>query len=72
MISVVVPLTIPARETEDAGHAEPHPFIPVSVRPLVHHIVENLRPSFEHQFISVVDTEDLPMHRPLALCIVSH
>ena len=71
MISVVVPLTIPARETEDAGHAEPHPFIPVSGRPLVQHIVENLRPSFEHQFIYVVDPEDMTMHRRRALGISS-
>ena len=71
MISVVVPLTIPAREIEDAGHTEPHPFIPVSGRPLIQHVVENLRPSFEHQFIYVVDPEDMTMHRRRSLGISS-
>ena len=71
MINVVVPLTIPARETEDSGYTEPHPFIPVSGRPLIQHVVENLRPSFEHQFIYVVDPEDMTMHRRRALEISS-
>lgn len=71
MINVVVPLTISAKETEDTGHTEPHPFIPISGRPLVQHVVENLRPSFEHQFIYVVDPEDMTMHRRRALGISS-
>ncbi len=71
MISVIVPLTIPAKEIEDAGHTEPHPFIPVSGRPLIQHVVENLRPTFEHQFIYVVDPEDMTMHRRRSLGISS-
>ncbi len=71
MINVVVPLTLPAKEIEDSGHAEPRPFIPVSGRPLVQHIVENLRPSFEHQFIYVVDPEVMTMHRRRSLGISS-
>lgn len=71
MINVVVPLTIPARETEDAGYTEPHPFIPVAGRPLIQHVVENLRPSLEHQFIYVVDPEDMTMYRRRALGISS-
>ncbi len=71
MISVVVPLTIPAKEIEDAGHTEPHPFIPVSGRPLIQHVVENLKPTFEHQFIYVVDPEDMTMHRRRSLGISS-
>ena len=71
MINLVVPLTLPAREIEDAGHTEPQPFIPVSGRPLIQHVVENLRPSFEHQFIYVVDPEDMTMHRRRALGISS-
>ncbi|MCZ6539947.1 MAG: hypothetical protein O6922_09010 [Chloroflexi bacterium] len=71
MINVVMPLTVSARETEDAGHPEPHAFIPVSGRPLVQHVVKNLRPSFEHQFVYVVDPEDMTMHRRRALGISS-
>jgi len=71
MINVVVPLTLPAKETEDTGHAEPRPFIPVSGRPLVQHVVENLRPSFEHQFVYVVDPEVMTMHRRRSLGISS-
>ncbi|MBT3995026.1 MAG: hypothetical protein HOF01_04435 [Chloroflexi bacterium] len=71
MINVVVPLTLPAKETEDTGHAEPRPFIPVSGRPLVQHVVENLRPTFEHQFIYVVDPEVMTMHRRRSLGISS-
>jgi dTDP-glucose pyrophosphorylase len=71
MINVVVPLTLPAKETEDTGHVEPRPFIPVAGRPLVQHVVENLRPAFEHQFIYVVDPEVMTMHRRRALGISS-
>ncbi len=71
MINVVVPLTLPAKETEDTGHAEPRPFIPVSGRPLVQHVVENLRPAFDHQFIYIVDPEVMTMHRRRALGISS-
>jgi dTDP-glucose pyrophosphorylase len=71
MINVVVPLTLPAKETEDTGHAEPRPFIPVSGRLLVQHVVDNLRPSFEHQFIYVVDPEVMTMHRRRSLGISS-
>jgi len=71
MINVVVPLTLPAKETEDTGHSEPRPFIPVSGRPLVQHVVENIRPSFEHQFIYIVDPEVMTMHRRRSLGISS-
>ena len=71
MINVVVPLTLPSKETEDTGHAEPRPFIPVSGKPLVQHVVDNLRPAFEHQFIYVVDPEVMTMHRRRALGISS-
>lgn len=71
MINVVVPLTLPAKETEETGHSEPRPFIPVSGRPLVQHVVDNLRPTFEHQFVYVVDPEVMTMHRRRSLGISS-
>jgi NDP-sugar pyrophosphorylase family protein len=71
MINVVVPLTLPAKETEDTGHAEPRPFIPVAGRPLVQHVVDNIRPSFEHQFVYIVDPEVMTMHRRRSLGISS-
>ena len=71
MINVVVPLTLSGNEVEDRSYSAPRPFIEVSGRPLVQHVVDNLRPTFDHQFIYVVDPEVMTMHRRRALGISS-
>ena len=72
MLNVVLPLTLPAGEMEDNGYADPHPFIDVSGRMLVQHVVENLKPDTEHQFLYVVDPEVMTMQRRRALGISSN
>jgi dTDP-glucose pyrophosphorylase len=45
-----------------AGYREPKPLIPIFDRPMIEHVIANLRPSRPHRFVFVVQREHLDAH----------
>lgn len=45
-----------------AGYTDPKPFIPVGSRPMIHWVIENIRPGRPHRFIFICLEEHLRTH----------
>jgi NDP-sugar pyrophosphorylase family protein len=61
MLTIVVPAAGSGKRFREAGYAKPKPLIDVCGKPMIQRVMDNVRPSCEHQFIVIsrLDPADL-------------
>jgi NDP-sugar pyrophosphorylase family protein len=59
MINIVIPMAGHGSRFSKAGYKEPKPLIPIKGKPMIELVIENLKPSKEHCFIFVCQSEHL-------------
>jgi len=59
MINIVMPMAGHGSRFSKAGYKDPKPLIPVNGKPMIEVVIDNLRPTNEHRFIFICQTEHL-------------
>ena len=59
MLNVVVPMAGRGRRFAEAGYLLPKPFIRIGDKPMIEHVIDNVRPKREHRFIFLVQADAL-------------
>jgi NDP-sugar pyrophosphorylase family protein len=59
MINIVIPMAGHGSRFSKAGYKEPKPLIPIKGKPMIELVIENLKPSKEHRFIFICQSEHL-------------
>lgn len=68
MINIVIPMAGHGSRFSKAGYKDPKPLIPVNGKPMIEIVVDNLRPSKEHRFIFICQSEHVKNY-PLRLLL---
>lgn len=59
MLNIVIPMAGRGSRFADAGYKDPKPLIPLGGKPMIHWVIENVRPSRPHRFIFICLAEHL-------------
>ena len=59
MLNIVIPMAGHGSRFSKAGYVDPKPLIPVLGKPMIELVIDNLKPSCEHRFIFICQTEHL-------------
>ncbi|QWD87328.1 glycosyltransferase family 2 protein [Polynucleobacter paludilacus] len=59
MINIVIPMAGHGSRFSKAGYKDPKPLIPVNGRAMIELVIDNLRPSKEHRFIFICQSEHI-------------
>lgn len=57
ILNIVVPMAGAGSRFAQAGYTFPKPLIDVNGKPMIQHVIENLKPSCEHRFIFICQEE---------------
>lgn len=58
-LNLVIPMAGRGRRFTEAGYVSPKPLIPIGLKPMVQHVVENVRPSCPHRFVFLTQMHGL-------------
>jgi dTDP-glucose pyrophosphorylase len=61
-MNIVIPMAGRGSRFAEAGYSQPKPLIPISGRPMIEWVIENIRPSRPHHFIFLCLQEHLDNH----------
>lgn len=62
MLNIVIPMAGAGSRFATAGYIDPKPLIPVNGVPMIQLVIDNLRPSAEHQFIFICQQAHLKQY----------
>jgi dTDP-glucose pyrophosphorylase len=63
MLNIVVPMAGRGSRFANAGYTDPKPLIPIHGVPMIHVVIENLRPTRPHRFIFICQREHYHAYR---------
>lgn len=63
MLNIVVPMAGAGSRFANAGYELPKPLIQIHGKPMIQYVIENIRPTFEHKFIFVVQSEHVSKYK---------
>lgn len=69
MLNIIIPMAGRGSRFADAGYETPKPLIPINGRPMIHWVIENIRPSQEHKFIFICLADHLQRHPQIEVAL---
>ena len=66
MLNIVIPMAGHGSRFSKAGYTLPKPLIPLDTRPMIHWVIDNIRPAKEHHFIFICLQEHLAKYPNVA------